>query len=43
MPEWVTPVLTFVGVVIGSGLIQFLITRKDNKKDKMDKFCEKIE
>lgn len=43
MPEWVTPILTFVGVVIGSGLIQFLITRKDNKKDKMDKFCEKIE
>lgn len=43
MPEWLQPVLTFVGVLLGSGLIQFLINRKDNKKDKMDKFCDKIE
>lgn len=43
MPEWIQTILTFVGVIIGSGLIQFLITRKDNKKDKIDKFYDKIE
>lgn len=41
--SWIQPVLTFVGVIIGSGLIQFLITRKDNKKNKIDELCEKID
>lgn len=43
MNDWIQPVLTFAGVIIGSGLIQFLITRKDNKKNKLDELCEKID
>ena len=34
--DWLQPVLTFVGVVVGSGLIQFLITRKDNKDTQIE-------
>ena len=43
MPDWVQTILTFAGVIIGSGLIQFFINRKDSKKDRIDKFCDKIE
>jgi len=35
MPEWITALITFLGVFIGSGLIQFFVTRKDNKNDKL--------
>ena len=35
MPEWMTALITFLGVFMGSGLIQFFVTRKDNKNDKL--------
>lgn len=35
MPEWITALITFLGVFIGSGLIQFFVTRKDKKNDKL--------
>lgn len=40
--DWIQGLLTFAGVVIGSGIIQFLITRKDKKIEdaKNDKFKE---
>lgn len=35
MPNWVQMILTFAGVIVGSGLIQFFITRKDSKKNEI--------
>jgi hypothetical protein len=41
--NWMQLGVTFAGMILGSGLIQFLITRKDAQKDKIDQLCEKID
>ena len=42
MTEWVQIIFTFLGVIIGSGLIQFLITRKDDKKNEIKELKEDL-
>lgn len=42
MKDWVQIVVTFAGVLLGSGLIQFLITRKDSKKNEITDLKKEI-
>lgn len=40
--DWFQSLLTFAGVIIGSGLIQFLITRKDNRKEELKRIQKEL-
>lgn len=40
--EGLQTILTFVGVIIGSGLIQFLITRKDDKNNQFEQIRQEL-
>jgi len=43
MLNWAQLILTFLGVVLGSGLIQFFITRKDNRNKELQESLDKKE
>ena len=43
MVVWAQLVVTFLGMIFGSGFIQFLIIRKDNKNEKMKETQKKVE
>lgn len=43
MPEWIEKILTLIGIIIGSGLVQFFINRRDAKKDKIDNLGKELD
>ena len=43
MINWIQLAITFIGIILGSGLIQFFITRKDNKEEEFLKLREEIQ
>lgn len=43
MINWIQLVITFIGIVLGSGLIQFFVTRKDNKEEEFFELKKEIQ
>ena len=43
MINWAELLVTFLGILLGSGLIQFFITRKDNKEQEFEKIKKELD
>lgn len=43
MINWAQLLVTFLGILLGSGLIQFFITRKDNKEQKFEQIQKEFQ